>query len=434
MKNSNCQRTNKRMVSFVLGLLLVLGAFIAVGSAEVNAETRSFKAEAESIEYQTDLTILDETCGAFKGKVFVFDPKKAGLPLENDRLTVKTADEEYDFSYDRSQKKFIYTKYEYDDDNNETRVDYTINPSKVKFVLNDKKTSWDPGQYSGSVSLKQANGNTVKTDFDVYIESNDNLFSYKVTPKKIVFGKKAGKQGNSEAYIQFTKKSKYEEVATDVEKYDANVKNKKVATVSSDGVVSPVAAGKTTVIIKTKDGFVKKIPVEVTKQFFKEYIKNHSSFYFLEGEKTIEIYSLPGTKVTAKIGGKPYRCTLNKYGEGKIKLKKKYKFGAKAQVTFKKSSFYHKIKTKAKTTVFVLFVEKHGKSAFVHVDNAKKGYVIKIKVGKKTYSTKATINDTGSGLFRYEIKTGKLKKNQKVTVSVSNRKGKLMFKEKMRVE
>lgn len=193
--------------------------------------------------------------------------------------------------------------------------------------------------------------------------------------------------------------------------------------------VYPIGKGETNIKVTGSEGTELTVTAKVSDAALQESLKFCSSSEDLDyGHSSIKVCSLPGAKVSVKIGNDKYKAfTLPKKNNDsvsktmKVKKGKMYNLKTKITVTFTKGSAKVTMKYKVVTASAVDLIAAKKKTVKVLCFDVHKGDKVKLTIGGKTYTKKIKKNYTNK-YYTVKFKTRKnVKKNAKFKVVIRNK-------------
>ena len=190
----------------------------------------------------------------------------------------------------------------------------------------------------------------------------------------------------------------------------------------------PMSVGTTTVNVTGWDGTEVALTVYVSSSAFKrvlDYWSNADDLMY--GHSAFRVYSLPGVKVSVKVGKDKYNAfkipqAEEIYVDKDLKANKRvYNLGTKITVTYSKSGVKVVKYFTVKTHTDVTYASAKGKKLKLGCWDVHKGDKVKVKVGGRTYVKKVGKNYSYKD-FYCVIKTRKsIKQNATFKVVVKNK-------------
>ncbi len=231
---------------------------------------------------------------------------------------------------------------------------------------------------------------------------------------------------NSGESIEAVSASKKGIVAVELEKYRSFT-------------ITAIGKGDTTLKVTGDEGSVVSIPVHVGAKALKKSLKsNTDSYEVFYGTKKLNMTTIPGAKVTVKIGKAKYTATAPKLGDDrydsdvKVKFKKLHDVRSAIRVSVKKDGVSHSFMRKIVTEADVSYVGASKKNLEVVADYITKGDKLTVKYAGKTYTRKAK---KSKGFYTFKIKTRKaVKKNAKLTFTLRTKYGTKLSSRKVKLQ
>ena len=188
----------------------------------------------------------------------------------------------------------------------------------------------------------------------------------------------------------------------------------------------PSGVGTTTVECTDIYGQKALFTVSVTRKYMDKRIASETDFSNIIYRNTIIGSTFPGAKVTIKIASKKYSKKANKKGDFTIPISYKVKNKAKLKYTIK----YNGGSCSGGFKLYRQILETTGvardmKRIRVGIEYEKKGDVITVKIGKKTYKKKIKKNNTDDNVHYFKLKVAK-PKAKKIKITVRDKKGRIV--------
>lgn len=206
--------------------------------------------------------------------------------------------------------------------------------------------------------------------------------------------------------------------------------------------VYPHKKGKAVITVKDEKGSTAKIKVTVTGTWMKRALKMSSASISYQSKKGF-VYTLPGTKVTLKIGGDKYtKKASSKSGTGaletvcvKFNLKKHYRYKTKYSVKVSCGGELYTFKNSVFSTAYVYLdgtIYTCRNTVPVTAYNVLKGDSVCIKVKGKTYKKKME----SSAKSRYMVFTtkGNLGYIPELKMYIKDRHGKVLVSRTVKIQ
>lgn len=191
--------------------------------------------------------------------------------------------------------------------------------------------------------------------------------------------------------------------------------------------------GETTIDVTGSEGTVIPVHVKVGDVALKKALKRHSYVAQISyGDKYVRVESMPGTKVSLKIGKDKYTAfTLKNVDKDcvskKVKSKKMYNLGTKYTATLTKGSVKVTIKGTVDSNTTAEKASAKKKTFKAKCWNLHKGDTVKLTVGGKSY-TKKIKKSYSFKWHTVSFKTKKkIKKNAKFKVGIKNKYKKSLY-------